>query len=144
MIPFKLYQSDAMTPLRAYPDSAGNDLYANETKILPARGRVRVSVDLKLAIPKDFFGQIVSRSGVALFKGITALNGTIDTGYRDRNYVLIFNFSDDDYTIEKGNRIAQIIIQRCYNNVKFVEYGESEQLPESVRGDKSFGSSLGF
>ena len=144
MIPFKLYQSDAMTLLRAYPDSAGNDLYANETKILPARGRVRVSVDLKLAIPKDFFGQIVGRSGVALFKGITALNGTIDTGYRDRNYVLIFNFSDDDYTIEKGNRIAQIIIQRCYNNVKFVEYGESEQLPESVRGDKSFGSSLGF
>ena len=144
MIPFKLYQSDAMTPLRAYPDSAGNDLYANETKILPARGRVRVSVDLKLAIPKGFFGQIVGRSGVALFKGITALNGTIDTGYRDRNYVLIFNFSDDDYTIEKGNRIAQIIIQRCYNNVKFVEYGESEQLPESVRGDKSFGSSLGF
>ena len=144
MIPFKLYQSDAMTPLRAYPDSAGNDLYANETKILPARGRVRVSVDLKLAIPKGFFGQIVGRSGVALFKGITALNGTIDTGYKDRNYVLIFNFSDDDYTIEKGNRIAQIIIQRCYNNVKFVEYGESEQLPESVRGDKSFGSSLGF
>ena len=144
MIPFKLYQSDAMTPLRAYPDSAGNDLYANETKILPARGRVRVSVDLKLAIPKGFFGQIVGRSGVALFKGITALNGTIDTGYRDRNYVLIFNFSDDDYTIEKGNRIAQIITQRCYNNVKFVEYGESEQLPESVRGDKSFGSSLGF
>ena len=144
MIPFKLYQSDAMTPLRAYPDSAGNDLYANETKILPARGRVRVSVDLKLAIPKGFFGQIVGRSGVALFKGITALNGTIDTGYRDRNYVLIFNFSDDDYTIEKGNRIAQIIIQRCYNNIKFVEYGESEQFPESVRGDKGFGSSLGF
>ena len=144
MIPFKLYQSDAMTPLRAYPDSAGNDLYANETKILPARGRVRVSVDLKLAIPKGFFGQIVGRSGVALFKGITALNGTIDTGYRDRNYVLIFNFSDDDYTIEKGNRIAQIIIQRCYNNIKFVEYGENEQFPESVTGDNGFGSSLSF
>ena len=118
--------------MKAYPDSAGNDLYANETKILPVRGRVCVSVDLKLAIPKGFFGQIVGRSGVALFKGITALNGTIDTGYRDRNYVLIFNFSDDDYTIEKGNRIAQIIIQRCYNNIKFVEYGESEQFPESV------------
>ena len=130
--------------MKAYPDSAGNDLYANETKILPVRGRVCVGVDLNLAIPKGFFGQIVGRSGVALFKGITALNGTIDTGYRDRNYVLIFNFSDDDYTIEKGNRIAQIIIKRCYNNIKFVEYGESEQFPESVRGDKGFGSSLGF
>ena len=59
-------------------------------------------------------------------------------------YVLLFTFSDDDYAIEKGNRIAQIIIQRCYNNIKFVEYGESEQFPKSVRGDKGFGSSLGF
>ena len=66
--------------MRADHDSAGNDLYANETKLLPARGRVRVSVDLKLAIPKGFFEQIVGRSGVVLFKGITAFNGTIDTG----------------------------------------------------------------
>ena len=105
---------------------------------------MRLNVDLKLAIPKGFFGQITSPSGVALFKGISAFNGIIDAGYRDRIYVLLFNFSDDDYTIEKGNRIAQIIIQRCYNNIKFVEYGESEQFPESVRGDKGFGSSLGF
>ena len=56
MIPFKRYQSDARTPLRADHDFAGNDLYANETKLLPARGRVCVSIDLKLAIPKVFFG----------------------------------------------------------------------------------------
>ena len=93
---------------------------------------------------KVFFGKIAGRSGVALFKGISAFNGIIDAGYRDRIYVLLFNFSDDDYTIEKGNRIAQTIIQRSYNNIKFVEYGESEQFPESVRGDKGFGSSLGF
>ena len=55
MIPFKCYRADARTPLKAYPDSAGNDLYANETKLLPARGRVCVRVDLKLAIPKGFF-----------------------------------------------------------------------------------------
>ena len=105
-----------------------------------------MSVDLKLAIPKGFFGKIAGRLGLALYKGkgILAFNGTIDAGYRERIYVLLFNFSDDDYTIEKGNRIAQIIIQRCYNNIKFVEYGESEQFPESVRGDKGFGSSLGF
>ena len=132
MIPFKRYRADAMTPLKAYPDSAGNDLYTNETKLLPAGGRVRVSVDLKLAIPKDFFGQIVGRSGVALFKAISTFNGIVDAGYRDRIYVLLFDFPDDCYTIEKGNRIAQIIIQRCYNNIKFVEYGESEQFPESV------------
>ena len=130
--------------MKAYPDSAGNDLYANETKLLPARGRVCVSVDLKLAFPKGFFGQIACRSGVALFKGISAFNGITDAGYRDRIYVLIFDFSADDYAMEKGNRIAQIIIQRCYNNINFVEYGESEQFPESVRGNKGFGSSLGF
>ena len=54
MILFKRYWPAARTPLKAYP--AGNDLYANETKLLPARGRVRVSVDLKLAVPKGFFG----------------------------------------------------------------------------------------
>ena len=144
MIPFKHYQPDARTPLKAYPDSAGNDLYANETKLLPVRGKVCVSVDLKLAIPKGFFGQIVGRSGVALFKGIAAFDGTIDAAYRDRIYVLLFNFSDDDFAIEKGNRIAQINIQRFYNNINFVEYGESEQFLESVRGDKGFGFSLGF
>ena len=129
MIPFKRYRTDERTPLKAYPDSAGNDLFATETKLLPARGRVCVSVDLKLAIPKVVFGQIAGRSGVALFKGISAFNSIIDVGYRDRIYVLLFNFSDDDYAIEKGNRIAQIIIQRCYNNIKFVEYGQSEQFP---------------
>ena len=144
MIPFKNYLPDARTPLKAYPDSAGNDLYANETKLLPVRGKVCVSVDLKLAIPKGFFGQIVGRSGVALFKGIAAFDGTIDAAYRDRIYVLLFNFSDDDFAIEKGNRIAQINIQRCYNNINFVEYGESEQFLESVRGDKGFGFYLGF
>ena len=120
MILFKRYRPDARTPLKAYPDSAGNDLYANETKLLLARGRARVSVDLKLAIPKGFFGLITDRSGVALYKGITAFSRTIDAGYRDRIYVLLFNFSDDYYFIEKGNHIAQIIIQKCYN-VKFVE-----------------------
>ena len=103
-----------------------------------------MSVNLKLTIPKGYFGQIAGRSGVALFKGISAFNSIIDAGYRDRIYVLLFNFSDDDYTIEKGNHIAQIIIQRCYNNIKFVKCGESEQFPKSVRGDKGFGSSLSF
>ena len=125
MILFKRYQADARTPLKAHPDSAGNDLYANGTKLLPARGRVCASVDLKLAIPKGFFGQIADRSGVALFKGISAFDGTINAVYRDRIF-LFLNFSDDHYTIEKGNRIAQIIIQRCYNNIK-LSHGESEQ-----------------
>ena len=144
MILFKHYRSDAKTPLRPYPDSAGNDLYANKTKLLSVRGRVCVSVDLKLAIPKNIFGQIAGQSGLALFKGIPAFNSIIDAGYRDRIYVLLVNFFDDDYTIEKGNCIAEIIIQRCYNNIDFVEYDGSEQFPESVRGHKGFGSSLGF
>ena len=125
MILFICYRPDARTPLKAYPDSAGSDLYANETK---ARVRVCVSVDLKLAIPKGFFGQIASQSGVASFKGISAFNSIVDAGYRDRIYVLLFNFSGDYYTIEKGNRIAQIIIQRRYDNIKFVEYAESEEV----------------
>ena len=114
MIRFKRDRPDVRTHLKAYP------------------------------FQKVFFRQITGRSGVALYKGITTFNGTINAGYRDRVYVLLFSFSDDDYTIVKSNRIAQIIIQRYYTNIKFVEYGESQQFPKSVRGDKGFGSSLGF
>ena len=120
LIPFKCYREDAISPLKAYPDSAGHDLYANETKILSANGRVLVRIDLNFTILKGFFGQIVERLGLANLHGLCAFNGIIDADYRGAICVVLFNFSDDDYTVEKGNRIAQINIQRFYD-VKYIE-----------------------
>ena len=119
VVPFKRYSEDAIVLLRAYPCSAENDLYGAEFKILKARWRVLVRVDLHMTIPKGFYGRTVGRSGLANNRGIFVFPGTIDTDYRDVVCIVLFNLSDNDYEVRKGNRIAQIIIERCYD-VKFV------------------------
>ena len=75
--------------------------------------------------------------------GIVAFNGTIDAAYRGIICVVLFNFSDDDCIVEKGNRIVQIIIQKCYD-AKFFDYGERLERLESERESKGFGSSSRF
>ena len=95
---------------------------------------------MSFAIPTSFYGKIVGRSGLANIHGIVAFNGTVDADYRGTVCVLLFNLSDNEYIVEIGNRIAQLIIEKCYD-VKFVEYNE---LPDTQRSVGGFGSSLGF
>ena len=98
-----------------------------------------------MAIPKGYYGAIVGRSGLANRLGIVAFPETVDAGYRGVVGVKLFNFSDECYKVEIGNRIAQIIIQKCYN-VHFVECSavEFEKCCDTERGRNGFGSSLGF
>ena len=96
-----------------YPNSAGYDLHANETVKVFAGSRLLVSLDLRMVIPKGYFGRTSPRSGFALNHGIIAFSGTVDSGYTVIIYVLLFNFSANDFLVEKGNRIAQIIFQKC-------------------------------
>ena len=91
-----------------------------------------------MIVPKGFFGRISPRSGLATNDGIVAFNGRIDAGYRGTIYNLLFNFSKDDYIVEKGNRIAQIIFLKC-ENVSFLEVESLDFVSE--RGTKGFGSS---
>ena len=129
--------NEVLIPKKMYVDSAGHDLFANESIKVCAGSRALVTVDLRMAIPKGFFGRISPRSGLAVNHGIVAFNGTIDAGYRGIIYVLLFNFSKDDNIAEKGNRVAQIIFQK-YENVCFLE----DTLDfTSERGVKAFGSS---
>ena len=128
----------AKTPLKAYPNSACYDLFANESFRIMSNSRGLVCTGIKMSIPKGFYGQISPRSGLALKNGVVAFSGTIDSGYLGIVYVLLFNFSSNDFLVEKGNRIAQIIFKRC-ENVSFLEV---ENLTfDSKRGVKGFGSS---
>ena len=102
--------NEVLIPKKIYVDSAGHDLFANESIKVCAGSRALVTVDLRMA--KGFFGRISPRSGLAVNHGIVAFNGTIDAGYRGIIYVLLFNFSKDDYIVEKGNRIAQIFFSK--------------------------------
>ena len=95
-------------PIKAYTDSAGYDLFADEPELVLPNSRKVISTGIRMSIPKGYYAEIKPRSGLAR-NGIVAFNGTVDSGYLGLIYVLIFNFSDEEFFIRKGNRIAQII-----------------------------------
>ena len=96
------------TPVYSTSGAACCDIFAAEDVIVPARGRVLVSTDLKMAIPEGFEAKIRGRSGLAANAGIVAFEGTIDSDYPDEIKVLLFNLSDEEAFLAKGHRIAQM------------------------------------
>ena len=119
--------------------SAGMDLRANiDTPILlKPMQRKLVPTGLYIALHEGFEAQIRPRSGLALKKGITLLNtpGTIDADYRGEIGVIVVNLSEEDFIIEDGERIAQMVIARYEK----AEWEEVEVLGETERGDGGFG-----
>lgn len=119
--------------------SAGMDLRANiDTPILlKPMQRKLVPTGLYIALPEGFEAQIRPRSGLALKKGITLLNtpGTIDADYRGEIGAIVVNLSEEDFIIEDGERIAQMVIARYEK----AEWEEVEVLGETERGDGGFG-----
>ena len=127
-------------PQYATPQSAGVDLRADipEGIVLEPLGRAMVPTGLYLEIPAGFEAQVRPRSGLAAKKGITVLNspGTIDADYRGEVRVILVNLSSEPFTVEPGERIAQMVIARH----EHVEWEEVEVLEESERGAGGFGS----
>ena len=131
-------KNEKKIPLLSYSDSAGYDLPSDETVVIPSWSRKLVNTKIRFQIPKGFYGEIKPRSGLSIKKGVVAFNGTIDSGYFGYVYVIVFNFSNDDYIIEKGDRIAQIIFKKCHSVIfNFLDKVSST----SDRGDSGFGSS---
>ena len=128
-------------PLPAYAteQSAGMDLRANidEPIVLQPMERVLVSTGLYIALPPGFEAQVRPRSGLALKHGITVLNapGTIDADYRGEVGVLLINLSQEDFVVNDGERIAQMVIAR-HEQAEFVEV---DVLDETERGDGGYG-----
>ena len=125
-------------PARAREDDAGLDLYAAEAVTIEAGARALVSTGIALAIPPGYAGFVLPRSGLALRHGITLLNtpGLIDAGYRGEVKVLLVNHDRAAATVARGDRIAQLVIQR----VEPAELVEVDELPPSDRGTGGFGS----
>lgn len=126
-------------PTYATPQSAGMDLRANidHPIVLHPMERCLVSTGLYMALPVGFEAQVRPRSGLALKHGITVLNtpGTIDADYRGEIKVLLINFSTEDFVINDGERIAQMVIAR-HEQGAFVEV---EELDETERGTGGYG-----
>lgn len=129
-------------PLPAYQseDAAGLDLLAavEEPVTLPPLGRALVPTGLAMALPSGYEAQVRPRSGLAAKHGVTVLNspGTIDADYRGEVKVILVNLSDTPFTIDRGERIAQMVIAP----VSRAHLVEAEALDVTVRGSGGFGS----
>lgn len=127
-------------PEYATPASAGMDVRASieEAMVLKPLGRAVVPTGLFLEIPLGYEVQVRPRSGLAVKHGITVLNapGTIDADYRGELCVVLVNLSDSDFTIEPGERIAQIVLARH----ETIEWEETTELGATQRGEGRFGS----
>ena len=124
-------------PKKAYINSAGYDLFADESVNVLPNSRAVISTGLRMQIPKGYYGEICPQSGLALKHAIVAFNGTIDSGYLGVIYLLLFNFSSEKVSIKKGNRIAQVIFKKC----ETVSFLFDDFTFDSERGVKGFGSS---
>ena len=128
-------------PLPEYStlQSAGMDLRAfiTEPVILRPLDRVLISTGLYIEIPGGYEAQVRPRSGLAIKHGVTVLNspGTIDEDYRGEICVELINLSNKSYTIESGDRIAQLV----FNKYEQAEFIEVEELSETKRGEGGFG-----
>lgn len=126
-------------PAYATPQSAGMDLRANIDAPLTLRPLERklVGTGLHIALPEGYEAQIRPRSGLALKHGITVLNspGTVDADYRGEIMVLLVNLSQEDFVINEGERIAQMVISRHEQAV----FEQVDRLDETERGEGGYG-----
>lgn len=133
-------QNDLPLPSYSTEGSAGMDVYANLTEpILIKNGETKlISTGIAISLPNGFECQVRSRSGLAAKNGIFALNapGTIDSDYRGEIKVILSNFGKEDFVINHGDRIAQLVIAK-YEKVLWNEVGT---LDETMRGQGGFGS----
>ena len=144
----------AKEPFRANTSDAGYDLFSTEYATLEPFQRKLISTGINIEIPEGFYGRIAPRSGLACKKGIDVMAGVIDSGYRGEVKVLLINLNFEGYNltpnafetmfgsankieIKPGDRIAQLIIEKCHS----IEWMPMQTLEESQRGEQGFGSS---
>ena len=140
-IPIKRFEeNDLELPKYKTEGRAGLDLMAciNENIILKPLERKLIKTGIAIALPNNYEAQVRPRSGLALKHGISVLNapGTIDADYRGEIGVILINLSNEDFVVERGMRIAQLVISPIVQ----AELVEVEELDETLRGQGGFGS----
>ena len=137
-VKFRKTDPEAVLPSYAHPGDAGMDVRAVEALEIEPGGRRLVRTGLVMMLPPGYEAQVRPRSGLALKHGVTVLNtpGTIDEGYRGEVGVILANFGAEPYKVEKGAKIAQIVIAPCTR----AEIAETAEVDETERGAGGFGS----
>lgn len=133
----QLLSENAVMPTKGSPLAAGWDLSASTSVTIPANGgRAIVPTDLSLACPIGTYGRIAPRSGLAVKHGIDVGAGVVDADYRGPVGVILFNFGSVDFKVERGDRIAQLILEQ----ICMAEAVQVEELDDTERGADGFGS----
>jgi len=131
--------NEAVIPTYAKPGDAGADLYSISDLVLAPGERALVRTGLAIALPTGYVGLVHPRSGLGLKNGISVVNtpGTIDAGYRGEIGVVLINHDlHESFQVKKGDRIAQLVIQKVEN----ADFKLVNQLPESERATGGYGS----
>jgi dUTP pyrophosphatase len=131
--------NDAVIPTYAKPGDAGADLYSISDLVLAPGERALVRTGISIALPNGYVGLVHPRSGLGLRNGISVVNtpGTIDAGYRGEIGVVLINHDlHESFQVKKGDRIAQLVIQKVEN----AQFKLVNQLPESERSTGGYGS----
>ena len=126
----------ATLPTRAHPGDAGLDLYSLESfELAPQQSHV-TQTGIAIALPHGYVGLVADRSSMAK-RGVKTVGGVIDAGYRGQVHIVLFNISSTPVSIQAGDRIAQLMILPMIAPMPL----EVQELDETSRGDKGFGSS---
>ena len=132
----KLLSDTAKLPTKGSNKAAGWDLYSAEEKIIPPNEKALISIDISISTPPDTYARVAPRSGLASKHFIDVGAGVIDEDYRGKVSVLLFNFSNKDFKVEIGDRIAQLILEKIYNTNLL----QVEEHSFTYRGEGGFGS----
>ena len=133
----KRLSDDALMPTRGSDGAVGYDLYSNTSCVIPASERGLVSTGIAIILPSGVYGRVAPRSGLAVKHGIQVGAGVIDPDYTGEVKVVLFNHGENDFEVKKGDRIAQLILERC----ETPPIGEIINLvKETERGSSGFGS----
>jgi dUTP pyrophosphatase len=139
-IQIKKLHPDAKIPKFALEGDVGMDLFSVVDAILKPGERISCPTGIAIKIPDGYAGLIWDKSGVSHKFGIKTMGGVFDSNYTGEYLIGLINLGKEDYRIEKGNKIAQLLIQK----VEHPEVEEIEELEETNRGDGAFGSTGKF
>lgn len=135
-IQVKKLHPDAKVPAFAHSGDAGMDLYSVEDVIIPPGERRSVPTGIAIALPDGYVSLVWDKSGPSHKFGVKTLGGVLDSGYRGEYLIGLVNLGQEDFEIKKGQKIAQLLIQR----VERPDIEEVDELEETSRGARGFGS----
>ncbi len=132
----KKLREDAKLPTHGHPGDAGMDFYAIETVIFPPHKQAHVHSGIAVEIPENYAGLFWDKSGISFNMGLKVMGGVVDAGYRGEIIMNLLNTSDKEVIIEKGHKVAQMLIQKF----EHCDIVPADTLSETVRGEGREGS----